>query len=524
VVGFVLGAVVLARILLSLRMIDRPGLQYDETIFVNAATLRVPGIGMFHQVLGIPLMVFQYIGALKSWLYAPIFSLFGTSAATVRVPAVMLVSGCLLLLYLGVRDLVNRSVALLVVVLLALDQSLFWYTRDDVGPSALEFSLKCAAVFCLARFCKRRTMRWVVLLLVVLGAGVFNKLNFIWVVNAAAVISIAVMVRHRASLSAWRRTGVMWFAGLILIYASFGAYYFANHIGSLGSGSSVGSFALRWSQFTRGSAAILSGTSFYDYALGSAGPRELVALVMLVLFTAGGAASIARWRGRSPTVAGMAVGTLLIALQILFTYQATSGWHYIAIFPFFTVVAAYGAYAIALLVLRTPVRSATAMVLAGIAVLTYNGVLFAKYSRAVTGEPRFSAWSPAIYALSRYVEHQPGTVFTTDWGIETPLFTLSPSRRYREETFLMWLPAATAVPAIRAEVAQTPGPKLFLAHAPGKLVFKQTRANLLKAGGARLWLMKTIDGVDGDPVFEVYRWRSAPSTAVVPQNPVRGKR
>jgi hypothetical protein len=507
VVGLVLGAAMLVRFLLSLHMIDRPGLQYDETLFVNAATLRIPGWFIGHQVLGIPLNVWLYIGALKSWLYAPIFSLFGTSASTVRIPVVLVVSGSLLLLYLAVRDLVNRPVALLVVVLLALDQTLFWYTRNDVGPSALEFALKCAALFCLARFCERRTLRWAVLLLVVFGAAVFNKLDFIWVVNAATVISVLVAIQHRSSLSAWRRTVLVWFTGLALISAAFGAYYLHYHIGSITlPGRPVGSFALRWSQFTRGSASILSGSSFYDYALGQIGPRELVAAAMLVLFAAGGLASIARWRGRSPAVAGMAVGTILIALQCLLTYQAQYGWHYIAIYPFFVVVAAYGAYAIAVALLRSPVRVATAMALVGMTALVYDGLLFAKYSRALSDEPGDNSWSPAIYPLSSYLEHQPGTVFTTDWGIANQLLTLSPSRRYREVSSV-WNTTQTPVTLIRAEVAQTPGPKLFVTHAPGKVIWTQTRADMLAAAGARLSLIKTINGVNGHPVFEIYRWR-----------------
>ena len=502
----VLGTAVIGRTVLSLVMIDRPGLQYDETLFVNAATLRVPGVFIFHQVLGIPVMVFQYIGALKSWLYAPIFSVFGTSAATVRIPVVVLVSGSLGLLYIAVRQLVNRWVSLLAVLWVGLDQTIFWYTRNDVGPSAIEFALKCAALACLARFCRRRTLRSVLLLLGVLAVGVFNKLNFIWVVNAATVVSMVAAVRYRSELRAIRRVALVWFAGLTLIYAGFGAYYLANHVGSLANGASVGSFAARWSQFIRGTAAVLSGTSFYGYALGPIGPRETVAAVMLVLFAAGALASVLPWRERSAAVAGMALATLVIAIQCLFTYQAVSGWHYMAIYPLFTVVAAYGAYALAVRLFRRPAFVLTAIVLFGIAGVTYNALLMAKYFRALHHEPRFSAWSPSIYALSRYLRREPGTIFTADWGIANPLFTLRPSRRYREETFLLWLPSRTAVPVMRSIASQTSGPRLFVTHAPDKLVFSQTRANLLRAGGGHLVLVKTIDGSDGQPVFQVYRW------------------
>jgi hypothetical protein len=490
-------------------MIRLPGLSYDETLFVNAATLRLPNWFMPHQVLGIPLWVYPYIGALKSWLYAPIFSLFGTAAATVRVPMVILVSGSLVLLYLALRDLLNRSVALLTVVLLAFDQSLLWYTRDDIGPSAIEFALKCAGLYCIARLFERRSPRWVVLLLVVLGAGVFNKANFIWVVNAAAVISVVLAVRHRMRVHAWGRSAWVWFGGLGLIYVAFGAYYL--HIDSCAGYGCAGSFALRWSQFTHGTATILSGTSFYDYALAPIGTREPIALAMLGLFDVGALASVAHWRGRSPVIAGLALGTILVALQCLFTYQATGGWHYIAIYPFFIAVAAYGVYALALVLLRTPKRIYAAMALVGIAALVYNGLLFATYQRALTAEPSNYEWSAAIYPLSRYLDHEGGTVFVTEWGIANQLLTLAPSRRYRDMYWLLGKPyvdrSSTAVPLIRKLVAQNPGPKLFVSYVSDRLWFVQTQRLLLEAVGARLSVVQTINGANGDPAFRIYGWR-----------------
>src|ERR1039458_2521284 len=81
-------AMLIARVVLSAYRISRPGLQADETLFVNAAKLRIPGEFITHQIDGIPIMVFPYIGALKSWIYAPIFSLFGSSPLTIRLPVV----------------------------------------------------------------------------------------------------------------------------------------------------------------------------------------------------------------------------------------------------------------------------------------------------------------------------------------------------------------------------------------------------------------------------------------------------
>jgi hypothetical protein len=72
----------------TLTTLSRPGLHYDESLFVNAA-LDGPYAGggfvvaRFH---GVPTMVMPYSGALKSWLYAPLFAVFDGSAALVRLP------------------------------------------------------------------------------------------------------------------------------------------------------------------------------------------------------------------------------------------------------------------------------------------------------------------------------------------------------------------------------------------------------------------------------------------------------
>ena len=68
-------------------LIDAPGLQYDEVLFVNAATGEATnGLFVAKRILGIPVMLMGYVGALKAYLYYPVFRLFGVSAATVRWP------------------------------------------------------------------------------------------------------------------------------------------------------------------------------------------------------------------------------------------------------------------------------------------------------------------------------------------------------------------------------------------------------------------------------------------------------
>ena len=54
--------------------IHLPGLYYDEMLFVGLAAGHRP----YLKFCGLPLLSFPYMGALKAWLYTPIFKLFGT--------------------------------------------------------------------------------------------------------------------------------------------------------------------------------------------------------------------------------------------------------------------------------------------------------------------------------------------------------------------------------------------------------------------------------------------------------------
>jgi len=499
-------ALLAIRVGLSWHAIGDPGLQQDETLFVNAATLRLPGLNLVHSFGRVPLMIFPYIGALKSWLYYPLFKVFGNSAAVIRVPAVVITSLGLLFVYPAVRDLVNRPVALLAFVALCFDNSVFWLTRDDVGPSALEFALKCAALFCAARFARTPRQRWILLLLAVLALGVFNKLNFIWIVNAATVVSLIVAVRYRDRLRAQWRIAATWIGGLALIYAAWGIYYLHYHIGSI-VGPSGNSLIQPWADFDPGTSGILSGTWFYSYALAPLAPRAAIVWIVIALFTAGAIASVAVPRLRSLPVAALALTTVLISFQTLITLQATAGWHYVAIYPFVTIVAAYGVYAIARIVLLRDTLVYVALAGAAILALTYDGLLMAKYFDQIGSEPTNAAWSPAIYNLSRDLRHTKGTIFTADWGILNPLFALDPSGRFRELAFALRFPVPGTLAAVEAQVGATPGPKLVVTHVDSTLQFPDANKDLISAMGRHLDLVRVVSGPDHRPVYAVYRYR-----------------
>jgi hypothetical protein len=315
------------------------------------------------------------------------------------------------------------------------------------------------------------------------------------------------MVLHRRRLrSAWPLVAT-WIAGLAVLYLAFALYYFENHISTVAVSSAGGSLTQPWVNFEQGMSWILSGTWFYTYALAPLATRTAVVWTVIVLFGIGSVASIVVPRTRSLAVAGIALTTVLVAIQTLFTPQATAGWHYVAIYPFVTVVVAYGVWAVAAsLVRRTAVVYASVAVAAVLA-LTYNGVLMSKYFDALSGEPSNPAWSPAVYALSRDLAHTDAHVFTADWGILNPLFALAPGTRYSELAFALENSDPANLAGLSRSFASMPGPKLFITHANDKLVFPEANVNLFKAAGQHLRLSGTVLGADHRPVYDLYTYR-----------------
>ena len=494
-----------ARVVLSVTEIGHPGLQQDETLFVNAATLRLPGVYLLHSFHGLPLMVFPYIGALKSWIYAPVFSVFGTTAASIRVPAVLIVCLGLVLAYRAVSDVAGRATAVLAFVWLCFDNSVFWLTRDDVGPSALEFTLKCALIYAAARLLVTRRARWIPAILLTLALGVFNKLNFIWIVNDAALISVIWAVfAWRPRHAAWRPFAV-WVAGLVVIYGAFAFYYESQGIGGLVSSASSSGLGQPWALFANGSSEILSGTWFYDYALRPGGTRTVIVYLILIAFAAGTILSLVSTRRRNPAIAAVALVTVVTAAQTLLTAQATAGWHYIAVYPFVVIVAAYGLVSLAELVApRASVRVGVVAALCA-ALLIYNGALLNTYFSALDRAPLNSAWTPAIYNLDREVTRFPGRVYSADWGIYNPLFALHQSDRLTELAFAMTGTPTASLPALGASVIAAPGPKLLITHPKQALVFPNVDENLAVAFRGHLRLVRVIREAGNVPVYDVYQ-------------------
>lgn len=183
---FILTGITLTALVLGCWRMDHPGLYYDEMLFGNAAVGGKTDDFVRLRIASVPFLLMDYIGALKSWLYYPVFSLFPVGYWSVRVPALLigLAGGLWLVAALWVGF--GRSAALAGAVLILLDPTLITQARLDWGPNALMFFFRGLMVFSLVNWIKTGTVRWAWLALVAAGLGIFDKLNFLWISSSGA--------------------------------------------------------------------------------------------------------------------------------------------------------------------------------------------------------------------------------------------------------------------------------------------------------------------------------------------------
>jgi len=105
----------------------------DELDFVNAAQ-GAPDNTMIHMRLGsVPLFIMPYLGALKAWIYAPIFGLFGVSALTIRLPAILIAAATLLIFYQLMRAKLGPVWATIGLWIMMVDPANLFPSRLDWG-------------------------------------------------------------------------------------------------------------------------------------------------------------------------------------------------------------------------------------------------------------------------------------------------------------------------------------------------------------------------------------------------------
>ena len=167
-------------LLIGLYNIESPGLYMDETLFVNGATGGVSDLFIFKRIANIPVMLMPYIGALKAWIYYPIFKIFGIDYLSIRLPTLLLGALAIGLTWKYVHHQFGSVAAYIFLILAAVEPSTIFHSRLDWGPTALMMVFRGGLFLSLAYWFYSGKNKYLFLALLCMGLGTFDKLNFIW--------------------------------------------------------------------------------------------------------------------------------------------------------------------------------------------------------------------------------------------------------------------------------------------------------------------------------------------------------
>lgn len=415
--------IIFAYFLIALSKINWLGLQFDEVIFSNIAWGGIDNSIIFKKLFSIPVMIMPYMGALKSYVYYLIFHIFGASVISVRLPMIILTTFSLFFIYRSVDYFFDKKTAWLTTLLLVLNPSFISFTLFDVGPSAFELFFKTLLFLLIALYIRDKRGRWLLMILGCLILGLYNKLNFIWIVNSALLALMMSDFNFIKKISKYR--GLFLIPFIIFIYI-FIKYNFWSAVGLNG-------FFPRLQVILGGLAELVKGNLFLNYLGVWPGfwIKDLVLILWCLVVISTLIIKISQ-KHKDKNYFYVLSFIALMIFQMAVTTRAGNPWHMFMVEPFLTL----------LFVISCNFwfkRNYFIKVILGIVVL-YG--LWNNYQWFFGNKQEFTniMWLKSIYALSDYTKNSKYHFVSLDWGFHNQLIMFDPIVGKYEE---IWGPLIT---------------------------------------------------------------------------------
>lgn len=551
---------------LAVHQLTLPGLHYDEAkeAGINAMQLvqhqpltafRGAGIDLFGRTW--PLMVQDYIGALNVYLALPFLVVGGTTVSALRLLAVVCGLLTLVFLYLFARRWFSARVAAAAVLLLAVNPSFVFWSRQGIFVTNVTLPIFLASLWTLLRAAAapsgRRRFAWLALTGFLWGVGLWAKLLFLW--GIVAVIGVMV-VWGIGRWWRWRqqplRAAVPWRTWLVSLAGGVAAMLVGasplllfnvqtqgtllSIFGNLGTsyyGVSNTAFSTNLLARLEQVAILLRGNHLwylgevYSNPLASWALFVLLAAVALLSFqlylplpavrTAPSPLAdepLPPWLAAAAPTAPAEIRRLLAVLLLLvlmlvqssFTVSGLFITHFYLMLPFFPLLGAAAASIIARHG-RTPAILALAVLLVWGAGDLWNTL---RYHQILTVSGGYAAHADTSYRLAEHLATQQiSAPLVLDWGIDAPLVYLSQGRVSPIEAFgydRIDQPDAAFASRLAPYVA-TPT-TVYLLHSPEFTVFQGRREALQQmaaATGQHLEVITVFGERSGRPLIEMVR-------------------
>ncbi|MEO8592767.1 MAG: glycosyltransferase family 39 protein [Candidatus Solibacter sp.] len=509
------------------------GLQNDEALFANG--IFKPYAVAYSFRLGhstLPLMLMTYLGTLKSWIYRPIFQIFGSGVLAMRLPMLLAGAISIWIFYLLLRRLVGERAALFGCGLLAVDTMYLLTSCFDWGPVALQHFLLLYAMLLLFGFFRERRRKLLFWGCFLLGLAMWDKALAVWMISGMGVALLVVAPRQLFSLITVRRIGIAAFAFALgalplIVYnvhsnlatfrgnTSWDTSDFAGK-GRLLAGTADGRALLGWLNNEDWQTdkphlpnSVMESASAKISALFGH-PRQslfLYAFLLAVLL-----APLAR--GNALRAILFALAALTVAwVQMAITANAGGSVHHaILLWPLPQMVVAIS-FAAASRRLGAAGIPALACLLA---ILMISGLLVSNEYRVLMVRNGGSQnWTNAIFGLSGYLQSgQPSepasNIFCVDWGIMDSMRLLSRGKLpLRVGTDPISKPQLDDADREFLERTISGQGHLFINHTKDFEFFAGVNDKLVKyaaGAGYRREILKVVYDGNSRPVYEVYRF------------------
>ena len=491
-----------------------PGLYYDELLFVNAALDGPTKDFIRLRIAGVPILLMDYVGALKAWIYAPIFAVFPVGPWSVRLPAILFALGGTLMTFKAMWLWFDRRTAFITLALVVFDPAILTQSRLDWGPNALMFLLRGALLLCLAQWTRTGSNLWAWGVFSCLGIGLFDKLSFLWIAGAAAV---AFPLIHSQTLRIWWRNSprraMVWLSLTLLLLA--GGALRAIQLTVTTDNTADFRWTHRFGEAIDLLNLTLPGGGALDFVSGH-GSRFASYLTPAILLCVGlsviGVFALLKHQAKwvRPWLFASVFG-FVIALAFTFTRTAT-GPHHAAVLS--------GVWQLAL---AAPLAALggdgktriLGTVAAGLAIVTALCMLFvtAAAIKTMSVEIKNPNWDPANWALGRHVAAHPERRFVfVDWGMGTQAIAASHARLRGPGTSDRW-PSFTTLNKAR-EIVQREAASGTCYYAVRLPSFEAMEGN-----GQNLQIALAEAGLSVEPVLTLADIRGRPMIQVLAASP-----
>ncbi len=427
----------LAVLLFSLEVLFLPlaGIQADEVLFVTPFLKGAAPLYSWHVgSIQIPVMIMDYIGALKTWLYAPLFSVWPPGVWSIRLPPCLVSIATLVVFADAARRVAGESTALLAVLFLATDAPFVLTNVYDWGPVSLLLLGTVSCVNLFIRYGQSGSMKCWCAAFLVAGIATWYKAIFIFPFMASlAAIAIfnvrklrgCLPLRHLAAAASCFAIGLS--PLVVFNFTHLGATLSAaTHLDSASLHEKVlmmhrtlDGRALEHYMFRsfRGEKIALSGAPLADliatwYRQSGLGPGSLLPWLLLLSIPA--LYLVRRSENFRHLLCVWFACACLFGVMLVFRNAGAGPHHTVLIDPGPQFIVAATLVSLAQLV-RRPLRFVVAA--AGLALVVSNLYLLDRYYSAARDNGFSVYWTAAERPLSREIQARNQPTSFLDWGI-----------------------------------------------------------------------------------------------------------